>query len=921
MLAVTVFLSGFLPGQARAQTNRVAGAIQGIVIDESGGVIPAAAVSVEQPEKGFRRKAVTDSEGRFLIQGLPSDRYTLQIEMAGFGTTLVEDLAVSLGRTVFRQIELKPAALTDSIEVSGRVDAVDITATASSAALGSERIEEGPSVVRNFLNFVLVAPGVALSNGSNAQRSLAGIRSAVPDSGFTFGGMRGRNNGLSIDGVDNRDETTGGNRVAIGIEMVQEFRVMAAPVNAEHSGAAGGSVNVVTRSGNNVWHGDATWFFQNEALNARNPEVTSGVEPRFRRYQPGVSLLGPIKRDQTFFATALEQEEERGQEWSDTPTSAVEAINHALLRPEFEFAPVRATSGLFESDASETEYSLKLNHQASDTHAFSARYAFSRGRISNQVHSLRNFADRSSRGSSLTKDHSFVASLTSVPRPTVVNDLRVQVSRRSVELAPNSQGPMFHIPGVVTLGQAYNLDADRLEDHWELVESVNVVSGPRQLSFGASIHRVGLDSRLANRFSGIFVFPTLDDFAQAKPDVFVQAFGSPRTELSTLPVGFWLQHRWQLHSSLTLDTGVRWDLQNLPGPFADANANIAPRVGIAWAPLPERSLVVRVGGGLFYDRYPFAFLNDAIQKDGFSAFEQYLAGGQAARALVLGRGAPLSSIFDGGPIAEYTAASDFPSTHSQKITAGLEYGLAQETKLSVEYAFVRGFHLPRVRNFRGSLPPVYQLEQTARSSYQGVSISLERPLTRELAFLVTYSYGRAYDDASDFDEHPLDPFDFSKDWALSSQHQAQRFAASGLFELPVEDWRNGPEWLRESLEDVIVSPIFTFGGGRPVNALSTTDVLRTGAFPLSAREPGIGRNPFLGPEIVSLDLRVMKGFWVKEGRSILQVGVEAFNLLNHSNPLRVSPFFSARGNPVGSYGDAVETLNSRQVQLMVQFEY
>lgn len=180
---------------------------------------------------------------------------------------------------------------------------------------------------------------------------------------------------------------------------------------------------------------------------------------------------------------------------------------------------------------------------------------------------------------------------------------------------------------------------------------------------------------------------------------------------------------------------------------------------------------------------------------------------------------------------------------------------------------------------------------------------------------------RLYDDASDFDEHPLDPFDFSRDWALSAQHQAHRIAAGGLFELPADDWDSAPDWVRESLEDVVVSPIITFGDRRPVNALLTTDAMRTGAFPISARPAGTDRNSFFGPRTVNLDLRLMKGFWVKEGRAILRVGVEAFDLLNHSNALRVSPFFQAGRTRLGSYRDAVETLNARRIQWLVQFEY
>ena len=113
--------------------------------------------------------------------------------------------------------------------------------------------------------------GVSPSAGANTSRSMAGLRNPANDSGFIFNGLRGRNNSIAIDGVDNRDETTGGNRVAVGLEMIQEFRVSATSISAELGGAAGGLVNVVTHTGQNLWHGDVTFFHQNEKLNA--PEV------------------------------------------------------------------------------------------------------------------------------------------------------------------------------------------------------------------------------------------------------------------------------------------------------------------------------------------------------------------------------------------------------------------------------------------------------------------------------------------------------------------------------------------------------------------------------------------------------------------------------------------------------------------------
>jgi len=234
---------------------------------------------------------------------------------------------------------------------------------------------------------------------------------------------------------------------------------------------------------------------------------------------------------------------------------------------------------------------------------------------------------------------------------------------------------------------------------------------------------------------------------------------------------------------------------------------------------------------------------------------------------------------------------------------------------------VRGFHLPRVRNSALSLPATYQLEQSARSAYQGGSVSVNRRMRKELAFLMTYSLGRTHDDGSDFDEQPFLPNNVRADWARSRQSQVHRFSASAVFEIPEERLEWMPKALREAMDKLSFAPIFSTGSGRPINALDSTDTLRTGAYPISARPFGLPRNPFFSPPITDVDLRVMKTFPVHNNRAVLQVGIEAFNLANHTNPARVSQFYAAGGERMGSYGQAIETLNARQVQFMIQFEY
>ena len=914
-------LLGLLISPWDAQAQAPTGTIQGTVLDSTGAVIVGARVMISQPVAGVSRTTETDDHGEFRFSGLAIGEYSLRCEQTGFATIVTEPFQLSVGQTVRRRIEMKPGEISENLEVTERPGALDATATTTSVALGGERIEEGPASNRNYLNFVLVAPGVAQSNGSNTQRSLVGIRNVTNDSGFSFGGLRGRNNSLLIDGVDNRDETTGGNRVAIGLEMVQEFRVSGTTVGAEFGGAAGGLVNMVTRSGTNLWHGDTTFFTQHEFFNARNPEAISLVHPRFRRYQPGVSVNGPIRKDRTFFSMALEQEWESSEEWSDAPAEAVDAINQALQRPEFGGAAVRSVQrGLFPAAASETEFSFKANHQIGSVHSLSGRYAFSRGRLTDDVQGVDNFADRSARGSSLTRDHSFVAGWIYVPSSRHVNDLRVQLSRRAVAMTPSAGGAMLEIPGVLTLGQAFRLDASRTEDHYEVVEGLTVSRGRHQISMGGSLHAVRLHARLANRYGGIFLFPSLDDFLIGRPDVFIQAFGDPTTRFSTLPAAVWIQDRWQLPVGLSVEAGLRYDRQTMPAGFSVSARNLAPRLGLAWQPKGQ-PFVLRAGFGLFFDRYPLAFLNDAIQKDNRQGFEQYAVGDSAAQVFSVTRGARLPEPFGALQRSAYVVDPDFPTTYSRKFAVSVERSFGHDTTLAAEVASVRGFHLPRIRNRAGTLPPTYQLEQTARSTFLGGSITLNRRMRRELAFLLAYNVGRAHDDASDYDEHPLDPFDLRRDWARSRQHQTHRLAASALFELPVEKVRSCPEWLRQSLEHISLAPILTAGSGRPLNTLTSTDTFRTGAYPLSARPSGLPRNPFWSPGVVNMDLRLMKTIFLWRERAWLQFGVEVFNLTNHSNPLRVSPYYASRDRRLDSYGQAMETLNARQIQWLVQLEY
>ncbi|MDX2266641.1 MAG: carboxypeptidase regulatory-like domain-containing protein [Bryobacter sp.] len=853
-----------------AQVSSRTGALSATVLDANQAPLPAARLRLTSEDTGQAREALTNPRGEALLASLPPGEYTLRVSAPGFGEREYSAFLLLAGQTLPFRIVLNPASVVEKLEVVDEAPVLDTSSPTQATTFGYERMEHSPSQGRNYVNFVLGAPGIAPAAGQSVGRSPAAVWNANNDSGFTAQGLRSRNNSVSIDSTDNRDETTGGIRVSVPLEMVQEMRVAGTSISAELGGAAGGVVNIVTRSGTNLWHGHAEYLYQNEILNARNPEFAISTRPHLRRQQTGASAAGPLRRDRTFLAAAFEIYRENCDEWSE---------GFAGLRDAF----------AFRAGELNYQYSGKVQHLFASGHAASLRYAYSLGQVNAGVQGLENYSDFSARGSSRVADHSLVANLTSPFRPTLLNAFTFQYGRRDFSLTPNSRLPFVEIPGVMSFGQSWKLDQQRRETHLELANHLTWIAGRNTLMFGGSVHSVQLDARLANRFRGITLYPSLAAYQQNQPSFALQAFGNPATAINSLPLGLFLNNRWQPRLGLTVETGLRYDRQSLPTGFPVSNQNFAPRFGLAFNPGGRSPWVFRFGAGLFFDRFPLAYLNEAIQKDGSHGWEEYTVFAPTRESHRL----------------QYAPAAAFRSTYGAKLTLGLERKLNADTTLSAEYSHVRGLFLPRLRNASATLPATVFLEQNATSTYDGLTLSLSRRMTSEFGYLLTYTGGQTYDDASDYDEQPQNPRNLRDEWARSRQHQAHRVTATALF-----------EWL-----EIHLVPTFTFGSGRPLPALATDDTFRTGAYPISARAPGFARNPSFTPATGSLDARLFRLFELKENRLRLQAGIEAYNLLNRSNPLRLLPFHASGNTPLANERGVLEYQPARQVQLFLHLEF
>lgn len=954
----------FVPFRVRAQDSATTATITGAVHDAAGAAVPGATVSLRNLSTNQTRHLMSEADGNYRASALAVGDYEVKAQASGFAPYFNPKVTLPLGRSITLDILLSAGDVNAQVTVTDAPPALDGTQTAVTTSIDPERIEELPVNSRNYLEFTLLAPGVAPSNQQNSGGSKAGSGSPLADSGFTFGGLRPRSNSISIDGLDNTDETTGAARVALSPEIIREFQIVNNGLSAEFGGAAGGAINVVTRVGQNEFHGDAFTFFQNEWFNAREPysDPPPASRLRFRRVQPGVALGGPLKRDKLFFYAAAEQEHLSAEDESEINRTARARINSLLnsgLAPRLSVRSL--TAGRFRIGTDETETAAKLTYVASQRHTLNFRFAFTNLNERGDGFNTDVLSDQSARGSAYTKDFQLTVSAISVLSPTLINDVRFQVSpRRAVTRAGDAVGPEVEIVGIARFGRPFDADTMRHETREQFVDNVSLSRSRSDWKTGVTVNHVSLKSELRDGFGALYVFRTLDDFAAGRPAIWRQAFGSPATQFGVTSLGAFLQNQWRVAPRLTLNLGARYDVEKLPSAFHTKSNNFSPRLGLAWS--PSKAWVLRAGLGLYYDRLPLAFLNRAIQKNGVQAFDQIATDADAAGVFAANGGGRAVTPMAGIAPSIFRADPKFDTPYSAQANLGVEHLLSKNTTFRVDFLFTRGIHLPRTRNIN-LLPPVtlttfnaaalgfldpkpqqlgrlvfgpgrvdrrfdaiYQLEDSASSTYNGMTLALNKRLSNEFELLASYTLSRTRDDASDFDEQPQNPFDLRSERALSRQDVRHRFVLSSLFDLPFGDEEEkgaGSErdiLIGKILGHIEVAPIVTLSSGRPVNALTGADEEYSRAFPFASRPLGFARNSMRTTSFVNFDLRVLK-YFPMGGRRRLDLVVEAFNLFNHPNVLSLSSSFGSGAVPLATFGMPTSFAAPRQVRFSIDFEF
>ncbi len=623
--------------------------LSGTVTDPSKAAVPNARITVTNTVTGWVREVITDERGEYRLLAIPPGIYDIKVEREGFVTKVQKGVEVTVGQTAVIYYQLDVGALTQMVEVTGAVPTVEVERAQQSNTIEERAIRNLPINRRDYLAFSLLAPGIA---DSKALADANNFRvKQTTDSGISFYGSNGRGNSITVDGGEAND-AGGGVRPTVSQEAVQEFQINRSNYSAEHGGARGGVINIVTKSGGNTLHGSVFGFFRHQSLDAGDPFAFDlqgnrlvRVKPDSTRQQFGFSLGGPIAKDRTFFFLGYEQLRRRESVAVPVltdlsifqPTAAQEAIlrflpaaqagalRAALTSPPETVEMFRRNSGVFPFVTDDHKGLLRLDHRWNDRNQFNLRYNVTRSFETNQnVKALvgwsRGFiTDALDSNALLGWTHTF--------SPTLINEARFQYNYYNPLTGTNDPyGPGFDIAGFGFFNRDIFLPSDTYLRREEIVENLNYSRGSHHWKFGAQILVRNNSSEAHVFFPGLFSFGTLPGglvnpalacvglprdcrpatinalqaFNLGIPQFYVQGFGDP-TVKATYPLyaGF-VQDTWKARPNLTFNFGLRYEVDTRKEPLPTDTNNVAPRFGFAWDPWNDKKTTIRGGYGIYF---------------------------------------------------------------------------------------------------------------------------------------------------------------------------------------------------------------------------------------------------------------------------------------------------------------------------------
>nr|WP_281722496.1 TonB-dependent receptor [Nitrosomonas nitrosa] len=494
------------------QASSTMAELRGQVTDQTGAAIPNAKVTLTDSNKGTSRTIVTDAEGNYTFLALLPSAYELKIAASGFAPHATR-LELTIGQQANVPVKLGAGNVEIQVEVVAGAEVVETDRAQQSSVIDAKQISSLPINRRNYLDYALLTPGVSDSDNIADQSDFRVAQ--TPQSGLSFGGNNGRLNAISVDGGETTS-STGGVLATVSQEAVQEFQVLRNSFNAEFGSASGGIVNIVSKSGGNRFHGSAFGLFRDDTFDARNAfDFNPNGQSPFNRQQYGGSLGGPIKKDKTFFFTAVErfdQEETTFVNLLNDPTifnvSPAQNSLFTFLEEGTPFATaargLRAAltttatayprtvklftdaSGQFPFDSNQTSFSARLDHTFSDRQSAYLRFNLNDSIFANQAAGALTAVSRGrtldtfTGGALLSHNYQFSS--------TALNELKLQFSHTRFGVFPNDAiGPELNIQGFGNFGRDIFLPSKTIERHYDIYDNFTKVTGSHAIKFGGSM--------------------------------------------------------------------------------------------------------------------------------------------------------------------------------------------------------------------------------------------------------------------------------------------------------------------------------------------------------------------------------------------------------------------------------------------------
>ena len=749
------------------------GGLRGQVTDSSGAAVPAIAVTLVAPD-GAAREVQTNEEGRYVFENLAPGTYTLRIRVKGFAEFDKPVVVVAAGQVQVVDAQLVVALEKQQVTVTDTAAQVSVRADNNASALvlkgkDLEALSDDPDELQSQL------------------QALAGP-AAGPNGGEIY-----------IDGF------TGGQLPLKS--AIREIRVNQNPFSAQYDKLGYGRIEILTKPGQDKYHGQGFGIFNQSALNSRNPFVSQ--EPAYHHELLNGSFGGPLSSKASFFVDGG---------YRNIGTNSI--VSAVVLDSSLQQTPF---SQAVPSPHTNANFSSRLDYQLSSKDTLTTRYQF--WQDNNDNNGVGQFALASLGANTSHDEHTLQISDSHVLSERAVNDLRFEFVRDSNNQIPLSSDPTLQVIGAFTGGGSSQGKVLDTQDHYEVQDLASVSLGKHYLTFGGRLRDVNEWNSSNGNFNGSFTFPSLDGYQAAKlallacesagesncqasgASQFMITAGNPVAGVNWLDVGFYAEDQWRVRPNMSLNLGLRYETQN----SIHDRSDVAPRIGFAWGLGHGKTAktVLRAGAGIFYDRFEEAQVLEAERLNGVTE-QQYIVTNpdfypviptlSQLQQLGANQSAPTVYQIDPGLRAPYTIQS----------AVGLERQLFKNTTFSVTYLNSHGVHQLMTRNINaplqgtyvfcpagdssctpsagvrpfGNVGNIYQFESSGLFNQNQIVSNFSVRLGTRVSLFGFYSLGFANGNTAGVGTFPSDQYDIALDYGRTAYDVRNRVVVGGSFSMP-----------------------------------------------------------------------------------------------------------------------------------------